>query len=81
MQNRPAAPVLARQAETQIIGQGNAVSSAINENSFKIKNDTKVDVKVQPQTTEVRLDGDKIGEAVTAWQVQQNIRMGASEIE
>ena len=81
VQNRPAAPVLARQAETQIIGQGNAVSSAINENSFKIKNDTKVDVKVQPQTTEVRLDGDKIGEAVTAWQVQQNIRMGASEIE
>ena len=81
IKSAPSAPILAKQGETQAISQENAVSGAFNDNAFKFKNDTQVDVKVVPQTTTVNLDSDKLGEAVTAWQVQQNIRMGESEIE
>ena len=60
---------------------GQALSGAINENSFKIKNDTKVDVKIQPSNTIVNIDGDRVGEAVSQYIVRQNVRHGAGEIE
>jgi len=75
------APILAQRLQSQSIGQENALSNAINENSFNINNDTKVDVKIQPQVTKVDLDGVAIGEAVTKYQTAQNVRYGMSEVE
>lgn len=81
VKTQPASPVLAKQAENMAFGQAQAMSGAINKNSLNVKNDTKVDVKVMPMTTQINLDGDRLGEAVTNFQVRQNIRQGESEIE
>jgi len=73
----PAMPVLAQQSQTQAVAAGQATAQAVAGapgKPLQVKNN--VNMVVQPTTTDVVLDSEKLGEIMTRYEAHQLAREG-----
>lgn len=82
IEEAPALPLLSKQQEAQGEWAGGAVAWAMREQAraqpVQVKNN--IDMTIEPTTTDINLDGEKVGELVMLYQRRQAMREGAAWI-